>query len=60
MDASSQALANRVVRELNKHGLTLAIASSGRDLGCDFAAGARRRIALQAGERLSRYGDKPA
>ena len=49
--ASSQALAKAVVKELANQGLTLAVAEAGRDLGCDFAAGARRRIILQAARR---------
>jgi hypothetical protein len=49
--ASSESLGKRIVQELGEHGLHIALAQSGRDLGCDFTAGARRRVTLQAARK---------
>ena len=45
--ASDMRLACDIQCELAKHNITLQIAGSGRDLGTDFTAGARRRVTIQ-------------
>ena len=46
--SSSPQLAGRLQKELATKGILLQVAEASRDLGADFAGGARRRITIQS------------
>ena len=52
--ASSKQLAQEVANGLLPHGIQLTVSEGGRDLGVDFAAGARRRTIIQKA-RIRKY-----
>ena len=51
--SSSPQLAGRLQAELASKGIFLQVADSSRDLGADFAGGARRRVTIQSKRLLN-------